>query len=92
MQREDILHLASLARIELSAEEIDRFPGEIEEILEFVGQVQELSAGDEVVRDMRNSNTFREDAAQASDSRDAIVEGFPQSEDEYLKVPKILNN
>jgi aspartyl-tRNA(Asn)/glutamyl-tRNA(Gln) amidotransferase subunit C len=92
MQREDILHLASLARLELSEEEISRFPAEIEEIVNFVSQVQGFSVKDEVIRDMRNHNSFRDDLAHTSDSRDAIIAGFPEKEGDYLDVPKIISN
>ncbi|MFW0871431.1 MAG: Asp-tRNA(Asn)/Glu-tRNA(Gln) amidotransferase subunit GatC [Patescibacteria group bacterium] len=92
MQREDILHLASLARIELSEEEIQRFPDEIGEIVDFVSKVQELATGDEVVRDMRNYNSFRDDVVHSSDDRDRIIDGFPERDGDYLQVPKIISN
>jgi aspartyl-tRNA(Asn)/glutamyl-tRNA(Gln) amidotransferase subunit C len=92
MDTQDILHLAQLARLDLTEEEIERFPGEIAEILEFVSQVQEYAIDDEIVRDMRNHNSFRDDVVRPSSSREDIIDRFPQAKDGYLEVPKIISN
>lgn len=93
MNKEDILHLARLSRLELTDQEIEAFPGQFEEILAFVGQISDIELDEGVVRDMQNYNTMRDDHAQESDpSRDAIIAAFPASRDDQLEVSKILPN
>lgn len=93
MNTDDILHLATLARLELSEEEIQSFPGQFDEILDFVSQIMDAELDEGVVRDMQNYNTLREDHALEQDpARDAIVAAFPKSQDDQLEVSKILPN
>lgn len=42
---EDVRHIARLARLELSDEEVRRFQGELSAILEYVAQLEKLDAG-----------------------------------------------
>ena len=90
MKTEDIRHLASLARLDLSEEERDLFPQQIEDILAFVNQISERDLPETVVRDMRRYNVFREDEVVPSASREAIVAQFPEEEKDMLRVSQIL--
>lgn len=93
MNTEDIVHLASLARLDLTPEEIETFPSQIEAILSFVGQIKDAELPEGVIRDMQNYNTLREDFALEIDpSRDGIIAAFPAREGDLLEVSKILPN
>jgi len=62
--------------------------------LGFVDQVKAVEVEEGVVRDMENYNTLRDDAQvhEAGESRDEILAGMPQVEDDYLVVSKVLPN
>lgn len=93
MNTDDITHLASLSRLELSDEELASFPAQFESILAFVDQVKEAPVDEGVVRDMQNYNSFREDnAIDQHESRDAIIDAFPNREEDLLQVSKVLPN
>lgn len=94
MDREQILHLASLARIELSEEEIAAFPDQFADILKFIDQIKGVDVSDVQARDFTLTNVMREDENphEAGENREAILEEMPATENDYLKVKKILDN
>lgn len=93
VSKEDIKKLADLARIGMGEEEAEGLAGEIDAILAYVGQIKTM-AGEEVksvdVGELRN--VMREDAnpnEPGTYNKELIAE-FPESENNYLKVKKIL--
>lgn len=94
MNKDDIVHLAGLSRLELTEEEIAAFPAQFEAILGFVDQVKDADISDEVVRDMQNYNSFREDefASVSGESREEIIDAFPNRSGDHLVVSKVLPN
>lgn len=92
MDKDQILHLAKLARIELSEDEINTFPGQLEEILGFVKQVMTVDVSGVQPRDFSLINVMREDENphEVGENRNEILAGMPEVKDDYLKVQKIL--
>jgi aspartyl-tRNA(Asn)/glutamyl-tRNA(Gln) amidotransferase subunit C len=92
ISREDVAHLASLARISLSEDELDRLGAELPAILDHVAAVQE-AAGDDVEpmsHPVPISNVFRADEVRPSLTPDAALSGAPASEEQRFLVPQIL--
>ena len=92
LSRADVAHLAGLARISLSDDELDDLASELPVILEHVRVVQS-AAGDDVVamsHPLPISNVFRVDEVRPSLSRDDVLAGAPASEQDRFLVPKIL--
>ena len=91
--REDVEKLASLARIEVSSEDIDRFVTELDAILAYVGQLDELSVTREVDTEPELRNVMRDDNNPHEEGlyTKKLVEAFPKKEDEYLSVKKIIS-
>lgn len=92
--RDDVAHLAGLARIQLDEPELDRLAAELPSILESVATVAEaLEGADEVVAMSHPTpltNVFREDLVRPSlDPRDALAMA-PDAADQRFVVPKIL--
>ena len=94
MNTDDITHLATLSRLELTEKEMQKFPGQLESILGFIDQIKDVEISGNIIRDMQNYNTFREDTDhhEAGESREEIIAGMPNVQDDYLKTKKILNN
>jgi len=92
MKKEEILHLATLARLELTEEEINTFPNQMANILSFVQEVNKVDTKGVDIRDFTLVNVMREDTDpfESGENRDAILEAMPDTQDEYLKVQKIL--
>jgi aspartyl-tRNA(Asn)/glutamyl-tRNA(Gln) amidotransferase subunit C len=94
MKREDVAHLARLARIELSEAELEKLPEELSSIVSYVGVITDI-AGDEA--DMApqlgaRHNVFRTD--EVTNEADAytadLLAEMPATEGRFMKVKKIL--
>jgi len=87
---EDVENLAKLARIELSEDEKKSLLSDMEGILGYVKQIESVEIG-EVEADLKVHNVWREDQAKNSEfSKELIIEQFPDAQDGFLKVKKIL--
>jgi len=94
MKKEEILKFASLARIEISEDEVEKYMMEFSDIMKMLDQINEVDISEKVVRDFKIKNIMREDEVNFNQIvRDRIIAGFPdRNSDNYLKVQKILNN
>lgn len=93
LTRDDVAHLAHLARIDLSAAELDRMVGELGIILESVATVQQAPIDD--VEPMSHplplTNVTRPDEVRPSLGAPAVLAGAPAVEQERFLVPRILD-
>ena len=92
ISRDDVVHLAGLARIDLSDAEIDHLATELPAILEHVRSVQEAT-GDDVPamsHPVPVDNVFREDVVRPSLTPADALAAAPASDQQRFLVPKIL--
>ena len=94
ISREDVAHLASLARIDLRPDELDRLAGQLDVILDSVARVREV-AGDDVPatsHPMPLANVTRPDVPRPEQalSAEQALSGAPAVEDQRFRVPRIL--
>ena len=87
--REEVLHVAKLARLELTDEEVERLTGELGAILEAVGKVAELDLSDvpPTSHPLELVNGWDEDEPHESLGLDAVFANAPQRDDELFRVP-----
>ena len=89
IDRDQVLHVARLARIELSEEEIARMPPELSKILEHVETMNEIDLEDveptSHVVDL--VNVLRDDVPRESMPREKALEQAPDSADGGFRVP-----
>jgi len=93
IESKDIEKLAKLARIELTTEEKEKLPKEVDNILGYVAQLKEVvsSVGEEKkAGEVRNIFRDDTDPTQTGINTKEIVDNMPDSQDNYLKVEKIL--
>ena len=88
----DIAKVAALARISLSADELEQYGRELGAILEHAERVQALPTDDvpPTSHVLPMTNAFRADEVTPSLSRDEILEQAPDAVDGYFRVPRIL--
>lgn len=88
---EDIKHLASLARIEVTDKEAEDLTKEVDSILGYVGQIQSVS-GDIEQKIPELHNVMREDLVtnKPKEYTENLLKNAPSREGDYLKVKKIL--
>jgi aspartyl-tRNA(Asn)/glutamyl-tRNA(Gln) amidotransferase subunit C len=91
MQLSDIKKLATMARLDMSDEELGALADEFEPILAYVSQVQEVKQSD-MKPEYILENVMREDIAtnEVGEYTEKLIEQMPDSQDGFLKVKQIL--
>lgn len=90
MDIKDVEGLAELARLDLSSTEKEDLLKDLGSALTYVKIIEEAEVGD-VVLEHEVYNVWREDKQKQPDfSKDLVVGQFPDSQDGFLKVKKIL--
>ena len=87
--REEVLHVARLARLELSEDEVTRFQSQLSAILEAVSKVSELDLSD--VRPTSHPlavvNVWAEDEPRPPLTVDEALANAPDRDDDYFRTP-----
>ncbi len=89
--REDVLHVARLARLEIPEDEIGRIQRELSAILEAVGKVSELELADvePTSHPLDVVNAWAEDEPRPSLPREAALANAPDPADGSFRVPAV---
>jgi aspartyl-tRNA(Asn)/glutamyl-tRNA(Gln) amidotransferase subunit C len=89
ISREDVLHVAGLARLELSEEEIVRLEAQLNDILAAVGKVSELDLADvpPTSHPLAVVNVLRPDEPRPSLPLEDVFANAPAREGDYFRVP-----
>jgi aspartyl-tRNA(Asn)/glutamyl-tRNA(Gln) amidotransferase subunit C len=92
--RDEVAHLARLARLAVTEDELDLFARQLDVILTSVARVGEVAAADipPTSHAVPMTNVFRPDEVRPSLPREAILAGAPAVEDDKFRVPKILSD
>jgi aspartyl-tRNA(Asn)/glutamyl-tRNA(Gln) amidotransferase subunit C len=90
--REDVEHVAELARLELTAAEKEQFIGQLNTILTYIEKLNELdtTAVEPTSHVIPMSNIFRDDEVRASLARDAVLQNALEESHFFFKVPRII--
>lgn len=93
ISRADVAHVAMLARIRLSDDELDRLAGQLDQIVGWVGQVNEVAAADvpPMSHPLPLTNVTRPDDVRPSLSAEQALSGAPETEQSRFRVPRILD-
>lgn len=91
--RAEVAHLARLARLAVTDEELDTFAGQLDVILTAVARVQEVAAAEipPTSHAVDRVNVFRADEVGACLDRESVLAGAPAAEDGRFRVPRILD-
>ena len=92
LSRNDVAHLARLARLAVTDEELDLYAGQLSAVLDAVAQVQKASVEDvpPTTHAVPMTNVMRPDVAWPSLPRDVVLAGAPAAEDGRYRVPRNL--
>ena len=91
ISREDVLHVAELARLEIPEDEIERVREQLGAILEAVGKVSELdlSQVEPTSHPLDLVNVWREDEPRPSLPREEALRNAPDPADGAFRVPAV---
>ena len=89
ISRDEVRHVARLARLELSDDELEHFGGQLDAILEAVGKVAELDLEDvePTAHPLELANVWAADEPRPSLPVEAALANAPDSEDTFFRVP-----
>ena len=91
--RGEVAHLARLARLALSDDELDHYAAQLDVILQSVARVAEVAADDipPTSHPVPLVNVFREDRVVPGLTRDEALSAAPAAQDDRFRVPRILD-
>ena len=92
ISRDDVAHVARLARLDLTDDELERFTGQLSAVLEHAADIATLDIADvpPTAHPLPLVNVLREDTPVASLDRAEVLDQAPAAEDGRFKVPRIL--
>jgi aspartyl-tRNA(Asn)/glutamyl-tRNA(Gln) amidotransferase subunit C len=92
MKRKDLEHIALLARLDLSPEELDAMKIHMDRMLQYVEKLNELDTAEvppaPSVLDL--SNVYRDDTPASSLSPEDALQNAPEKEEGGFRVPQVL--
>lgn len=93
ISRNEVIHIAKLACLNLSEEEIERYTGDMQEILEFANMINNVNTEEINVTIGANekNNVFRKDEVVQFNNKDILLQNAPSQDEGMFRIPKVLN-
>ena len=94
ISREEVEHVARLARLELSDSEIELFREQLSAVLERAQRIQSIDLDDvpETSHPIELTNVWREDVVVPPPDAEGILGNAPERDGPFFRVPKILED
>lgn len=94
LTKQEIEHVAKLARLDLTEEEIDKYGSQLSAVLDYIDQLKEVDvAGIEPTAQVTGlANVWREDEIQdcSTEEKEAALNLAPEIEEHQIKVKRVL--
>lgn len=93
ISREEILHIANLADLELDESEIEKYALHLQDILNFANIVNNAPVDnlDITIGANEKKNVFRKDEIKVFEDNEALLQNAPSKEQNMFKIPKVIN-
>jgi aspartyl-tRNA(Asn)/glutamyl-tRNA(Gln) amidotransferase subunit C len=90
--RDEVEHVAKLARLAITEEEKERYTQQLSNILTYIEKLKELDTFkvEPTSHVLPMKNIFREDEVRPSLPREEILKNAPDRTEEFFSVPKII--
>ncbi len=91
--RDEVLHIAKLAKLKLSEEEVALFQEQLGRILNYFRQIEKLDTANvaPMTHILDVHNVFRADEPRPSVSPEEALKNAPKRRDNYFEVPKVVD-
>lgn len=92
VSKEELLHIADLADLNIKDEEVDNYLENLQNILNFADVINNAKTEglEETIGANENCNVFRKDEVKEFDNKDGIMNIAPEKEKNMYKIPKVL--
>ena len=93
VSREEILHIAKLANLEIKEDEIEKYATNLEDILNFAEIVNNAPVDglNVTIGANEKKNVFRKDEVVVFEDNEALLQNAPSKEQNMFKLPKVIN-
>ncbi len=93
VSKEEILHIANLADLELEENEVEKYMENLQDILNFANIVNNapVEGLDVTIGANEAKNVFRKDEVKKFDNIEGLLENAPEKDRHMFKIPKVLN-
>ena len=94
ISNDDVLHLAALARLRLSNEEVESLKGDLTAMLDYVDKLSEVSCEgvEPTTHAVPLAMRLRADSEEPPLTRDEALANAPESDDGMFRVPRVVND
>ena len=94
VSKEEILHIANLADLEIKENEVEEYLLNLQDILNFANIVNEAPVEnlDITIGANEAKNVFRKDEIKIFEDREALLQNAASKEQNMFKIPKVINN
>ena len=93
ISKEEIIHIAKLASLNLSDEEIEKYTNDMQEILEFANTVNNVNTDnvEETIGSNGAYNVFRKDEIRQTVTKEELLNNAPSQDEGMFRIPKVIN-
>lgn len=93
INKEEIIHIAKLASLNLSDEEIEEYTVDMQDILDFANMINNVNTEgmNETVLANEKCNAFREDKIVNFENKELLLSNAPSQDEGMFRIPKVIN-
>ena len=92
LTKEEVLHVANLARIKISDEELEKYRVELKQLLDEVEKINDVEGYDEerMIAPWSDNTTLREDKSNDMLDPKEVIKNAPKHSGNYIEVPVVI--
>ena len=95
ISRDDVLKVAALANLELTDAEVETYRGQLDDILTYIDKLNEVDTSGvepmaQVLASTTDDSSLRDDVVVRADVITEVLEGAPDPEAPYFRVPRVI--
>ena len=93
ISKEEIIHIAKLASLNLTEQEIEKYTNDMQEILEFANTINNVDTTgfDETIGANEKYNVFRKDEVGEYGDKEGLLQNAPSQDEGMFRIPKVIN-
>ena len=93
LTREEVLHVAELARIKVTEEELEKYQVELKQLLNDVEKINDVHGFDDeiLIANWSSETILREDESKEMLNPKTVVENAPRHSGNYIEVPGVIS-
>jgi aspartyl-tRNA(Asn)/glutamyl-tRNA(Gln) amidotransferase subunit C len=92
ISRQEVEHVALLARLKLSEAEMNQYTEQLNSILEYAALLEQIDTSNvaPTAHAVQLANVFRDDVVKPSMAQEKVLQNAPDADDGFFRVPRIV--